>query len=235
MLGRNDRFKGLPWYQLASESQVLVGGAGGIGSWLCLLLTRAGFPTTVLDFDIIEPHNLGGQLFGNTNLSSHKVIALKEVAAYLSDHNLLNPMVKKVDSNTFTSPIVITAFDNIKARKDMYLKWKSVYIENPVVGDVNAIFIDPRLEAEQLFIYTIRGDDYERMKEYEEKHLPDDDTIQDAECTAKQTSHVAAIIAGLIVSILTNHITNVSTGFEERFIPFKFKLFTPLMLIQNEF
>ena len=57
-----DRFKDAPWFPERDEV-VMIGGAGGIGSWLTFLLVRAGFKPTVYDFDVIEEHNIGGQLF----------------------------------------------------------------------------------------------------------------------------------------------------------------------------
>ena len=53
-----DRFKDAPWFPQRDEL-VMIGGAGGIGSWLSFFLVRAGFKPTVYDFDVIEEHNLG--------------------------------------------------------------------------------------------------------------------------------------------------------------------------------
>ena len=58
----SSRFKDAPWFP-KEETNVIVGGAGGIGSWLTLLLSRAGFYPVVYDFDVLEGHNLAGQLY----------------------------------------------------------------------------------------------------------------------------------------------------------------------------
>ena len=223
---KHNRFKGLPWYN-RSDVPVLLGGCGGIGSWTAMLLTRAGFKVTVIDFDIIEATNLGGQLFFNNSLGISKVEGIFKIASELSDSSEFIIIKEKVDKNTFTNKIVITAFDNMEARRNMYNKWLSFNS-----GNEESIFIDPRLEAEHLFIYTIRGTDYDRMDDYEANHLKDDSEVAEAECTAKQTSHVAAIIAGTIVSILTNHITNMFDidRLEVRSVPYKVEQFMPLVL-----
>lgn len=54
----SSRFKDAPWFP-KEETAIIVGGAGGIGSWLSLLLSRAGFYPIVYDYDRLEEHNLG--------------------------------------------------------------------------------------------------------------------------------------------------------------------------------
>ena len=52
---RFERFKDATWF--GANLECIIGGCGGIGSWLCFLLTGAGFRITVVDFDKIEAHN----------------------------------------------------------------------------------------------------------------------------------------------------------------------------------
>ena len=73
-----DRFKDAPWFPKQGET-VMVGGAGGIGSWLCFLLARAGFNIIVHDFDRIEEHNTGGQLFRQSDIGALKVDAVASI------------------------------------------------------------------------------------------------------------------------------------------------------------
>ena len=47
------RFKLLPYVKEAKKKKVLIVGAGGIGSWTALFLSRVGYKLMVIDFDII--------------------------------------------------------------------------------------------------------------------------------------------------------------------------------------
>jgi sulfur carrier protein ThiS adenylyltransferase len=62
-----------------SEKKVFVGGAGGLGSNVCLMLVRAGVGhITVIDFDRVEASNLNRQQYFRDQIGTAKVTALKE-------------------------------------------------------------------------------------------------------------------------------------------------------------
>lgn len=217
------RFKDAPWYSSGGEPiNVLVGGAGGIGSWTSLLLARAGFIPIVYDFDSLEEHNLGGQLYNEKSIGMIKVDALQTIVRDFTGEEVVS-MNEELNSDTPTHTYCIAAFDNMKARTIMYSKWKETYGNDPT-----AIFIDSRLTAEQMWIYCIRGGDYNTQLEYATDHLLTDDQIEETACTMKQTSHAAAMIASHIVGFFTNHITNVKEGEKMRAIPFYWEYFIPM-------
>ena len=93
------------------------------------------------------------------------------------------------------------------------------------------IFIDGRLLMEQMQIFCVRGDKPNDIKRYEEEFLFDDSEVDDDLCTAKQTTHSAAMIAGFMTGFLTNHSTNVSLKKEAREVPFMTEYFIPLNLM----
>lgn len=222
MADLRNRFKDAPWFPGAEEISCIVGGAGGIGSWLSTLLTRAGFMPVVYDFDIIEYHNIGGQLYSKADIGLKKVDALHKFLVNYSDVDIVT-MDEKYEEGSMTGEFVFSAFDNMKARKDMFNTWLEFNKDNP-----NAIFIDGRLTMEQIQIFCVTPD---KAEEYQKEHLFDDSEVEEAPCTMKQTSHTAAIIAGLMVSFFTNHITNVREGKQIRQVPFFYEYFTPLNMV----
>lgn len=219
-----DRFKDAPWFP-DREEIVMVGGAGGIGSWLTFFLVRAGFRPTVYDFDVIEEHNLGGQLFRPNDIGSLKVNALSDIIHKFCGEQI-NTVSDAINAESPTHYFMFSAFDNMKARKDLFEVWKRS-IEN---CPVTPIFIDGRLEMEQLQIFAITP---ENMNQYEQEHLFDDSEVEDAPCTMRQTSHSAAMIASHMVAIFTNHITNIYEREVVRDVPFFYEHFIPVTLTET--
>ena len=226
----HSRFSSAPWYSENTETFVMVGGAGGIGSWVSLLLARAGFKPIIYDFDTLETHNMSGQLFGQRHIEQQKVVALQEIIKDFTGEDVL-VFDERIDKQTPANNYTIAAFDNMKARRDMFETWNNTFGDNE-----DAIFIDGRLTGEQMFIFSIKGGKTHHLEriEYMQNHLPGDDEVEDAPCTLKQTSHSAAMIASHIVAFFTNFITNVKAGEEEREVPFSWEYFIPMNMVTQQ-
>src|SRR5688572_23131695 len=101
MTQKYDRFKDAPWFRQGVRPSVLIGGAGGIGSWLTVLLNRAGFETFVFDFDMLEAVNMAGQLFMHKSIGKPKVDALAEIVKELCQDDII-ANYEKLDESTMT-------------------------------------------------------------------------------------------------------------------------------------
>lgn len=222
------RFKDASW--LGHNEECIVGGAGGISSWLAFLLARANFKPVVYDFDTLEPHNIGGQLYPISGIYKPKVVVLSEVIKQFSEVDIW-AMNEKYTSESMTDRFVFSGFDNMEARKTMFTLW-SDYVANTAALKSECIFIDGRLLAEQLQIFCITGDNQESISRYFSEFLFSDEEVPDAPCTMKQTSHAAAMIASFMVGYFTNHIHNIRTNSKSRHIPFMREYYIPLDLMQ---
>lgn len=220
MIQQFDRFKDAPWFPKDREP-VLIGGSGGIGSWVTFFLARMGFTPMIYDFDVIEEHNMGGQLFRAEDIGKYKVVALSDITRDFCGMEITS-FVAKVDENTPTHHFVFSAFDNMKARRDLFEVWKKSIPGCPITP----IFIDGRLEMEQLQIYCVTPD---RIAEYEAT-LFDDSAVEDTPCTMKQSSHTAGLIASTMALLFTNHIANIYERQNCRFVPFYYEVFGPMVL-----
>jgi len=217
------RFKDAPWY---APQDIIVGGVGGIGSWLTLLLSRADHKLFIFDEDTVDFSNLGGQLYGVSSLGKKKTAALKDIIKDLSDNLEVTPMGRYLDSSP-TGNIVFSCFDNMSARRLMVEKWMEAQQakKSRDKKELN-IFIDARLEAETGIIYIVNSmSDYKRYME----EMFDDSVIPDAPCTFRATSHNAAMIASQMVSVFNNALANKLIGHEVRETPFKIEYELPTL------
>lgn len=226
-----NRFKEAPWFLSMPEeekaiipySTINIGGAGGIGSWTALFLSRAGFYTYVQDFDTIETHNIGGQFFRSDDIGFFKVDILQKLIYDFTGSHMCSVSTEAVGNYTPGYLFMVSAFDNMKARKMFFEAWKKSLI-NYGIGDKDGLFIDGRLSMEGYEIYCVTPD---KIKEYEETLFLDEE-VEDLPCTMKQTTHVAAMIGSQITALFTNHVTNIKAGKAIRSVPFKYTFFTPL-------
>lgn len=257
---RNLRFSGASWFPGENIVTCQVGGAGGIGSWLSFFLSRIGYNVVTYDFDIVEETNLAGQLYNVHSVGDYKVNALQNVIRISGgDEYLYTGVPEKITESTVKFPVCFSAFDNMQARKTLFSNWKESVNEwyeeiGPIIDNYRSItgntdipfallpttpiFIDGRLEAEQIQIFTcvVNFDVKITLENYlrYEATLFDDVPGDEPPCTMKQTSHTACMIGSLMTSIFTNHLTNCVEGFELRAVPFRTEIYTPGFVMQTE-
>lgn len=228
---RFTRFKDAPW--LGYEKNILIGGAGGIGSWLALLLSRAGFNVSIVDDDKIEPLNMAGQLFPTSSINNYKSQAVTAVCKMFCGEDLnINYFNDRLEKDFYifyatNAEIYCGAFDNMEARKIMFYDWKGRLEASNEENKKNFLLIDGRLTAEQIQIFCVTNDNY---KLYENKYLFDDKDVPDAPCSFKQTSHSAAMIGSHMTAFITNFVSNLLKD-EGRALPLRWEYFIPLDIV----
>lgn len=193
------RFRDALWFSKIEQYKIpiIVGGVGGIGSWLTLFLSRvvsSETPIIIYDTDLVEEVNLAGQLYKITDIGKSKTNAVKKITEEFSKNvNIITET--RYDNSSLSSPVMFSAFDNMAARRVMFDNWKKESVKYN-----ESIFIDGRLLAEQLQVFFVTP---ERIPLYE-KHLFTDDKVAELSCSYKQTSHFAATIAAKMVQGFTN-------------------------------
>jgi molybdopterin/thiamine biosynthesis adenylyltransferase len=219
MNAKHARFSEAQWYD-SELPEVSIGGVGGIGSWLALFLGRIGIPMYIHDMDIVDETNMAGQFYSIKDIGS-----TKEIAVERGVHQYCGPIsIDKMGLFTDTSfccAIAFSAFDNMAARKLMFEAWKR--------NSDKEIFIDGRMLMEQGMIFAVTPD---RIEAYE-KHLFDDNEVQDQPCSAKAVSHGGAGIASLMTAVFTNYMSNKKLGFNAREVPFKFDYNYQLLMFEQ--
>jgi molybdopterin/thiamine biosynthesis adenylyltransferase len=225
------RLKGAEWFPLAYKKEVLILGQGGIGSWATLFYSRIGCTIHSYDMDTFEDHNMSGQMVAEDAIGKPKVEAVANVVRSFSPDASIITHNEAYSQDSPTADIVICGFDNMKARKIAFVKWVD-YVQNRAPDKSKCFFQDGRLLAETLQIFNIAGNDLEGMKKYYKEHLFDDSEVEEVDCTFKQTSHCAGMIASHMVALFTNWLTKSHNG-TFRKIPFLYQHVIPLNLTEN--
>lgn len=227
-------FKNADWYNTFSGN-ILIGGAGGTGSWTSLFLSRNGYDITIIDNDTIEERNLGGQFYDKASVGKKKVYSLSENINKFSE-SIVSICSDFIDKETITYfndfKIIFSCFDNITARRILFESWYKFNKDN-LKSKINLpIFIDLRLSLELCQIYCINN--IERAEKYLNNNLPEENAIKEDVCSMKQTTSNAALIAALGVNFLNNNLVNYKYDDNVRDVPFFFEYFQPLNLIRND-
>lgn len=201
------RFSDADWYQPGIE--VVLGGAGGIGSWACFYLSRMEANIYVYDFDTIDETNMAGQLYPISSIGKNKAEAIAEVCRDFSGNTNIE-CLGKFEEGSMVAPFTFSAFDNMSARKTMFDAWCKL--------EDKELFVDGRMLAEQGIIYFVTP---AKIEDYL-KTLFSDDEVVEQPCSMKATSHCGAMIASYMVSGYNNYIANKKLGFEAREVPFMY-------------
>jgi molybdopterin/thiamine biosynthesis adenylyltransferase len=224
-LPQHTRFSELPWYDpMFGPQWITVGGAGGIGSWLSAVLSRAGYALHIWDPDIIDDTNFGGQLYTREYNGKQKSEAVVELCRSLGAQQTLAGD-GRFEKGAVVSPICFSAFDNMNARKALFETWVETIQSLSPDEKKASIFIDGRMLAEAGHIYWVTPDKIEQYR----TQLFDDKEVQDQPCSAKATSHCGAFISSLMMAGFTNWVTNVKLDVDAREVPFKFEFELPLL------
>lgn len=234
------RFSGAIWYNQVQKKIILLAGLGGIGSWTALLLSRLNPNILYLyDNDSVEEANMSGQLFGSTHIGDSKVEAITQTLHGFSNfYRIIGYSERYSNETCIPSKIMICGFDNMESRRAFYNSWYTcVFSESPEKRK-HYLFIDGRLSAETLQVLCIRGDDDYNKDRYVKEWLFSDDDAEPTQCSYKQTSFMANMIASIIVNLFVNFCANELEGEEapmiERDLPFLTVYDASMMMFTTE-
>lgn len=229
------RFQGAPWFKGVQESYISVMGLGGIGSWTALLTSRLN-PKNInlFDQDIVEEVNMSGQLYSMNSVGSTKSREIANFIRSYSNYYVLDTYgnVTEHTNHSVIYPICICGFDSMDARRIAFNLWKDNATNS--ISKNKYVFIDGRLAAEEFQIYCISGDRQDLIDKYEKTALFADSEAEQTQCSYKQTSFCAAMIASFIISILVNSIYNLTSPDIPRFVPYFTYYNAELMMLKTE-
>jgi hypothetical protein len=219
-----DRFQDAGWLP-EPNTDVLIVGAGGTGSFLTFFLASSGFNCHVFDFDKVDEVNTGSQLFGEKYIGTSKVVAIFKVVKEFCNETI-NIYNKKYVKGSMVCPIVFSCIDTMAARRDLFSNWNKHYGKNP-----KAIFIDGRLLPDDIRVFSIIGGAKRNIKDFLENRLPLDSEVPDTICSYKQTRDSSALLAINMQNRLKNHTMNLRQKTKGFSVPYYTKEILPLGLL----
>lgn len=209
------------------QDRVYIIGAGATGSWLTLILGKLGVDTiSVIDYDVIEEHNLPNQFFKNNQVGMFKVNALQknmndyyskigkgidkctaavgtppnENTSSISFENLNTAIQGDIKyGNTAT---VFCLVDSMKARKEILEGLLSV-------GCNNIRFIETRMGLTGYRIYDIDLSNNKEIEKYKETLYSDEDAEVSACGTSQSIVSTAMQCASHAVGLWLGNMNNV--------------------------
>lgn len=190
---RAEQWRGLDFYSPTRQDKVLVIGVGHIGSFVTYYLARLGVKDiTVVDFDVVESHNLPHQFLAESLVKDVsedtrilKVDILKQSVDFMvRDANVkyipskIEDAYREVMQNPPTA--IFVCVDSMLVRKWIFDNFKIC----------NCLFVDVRTGGQFVNVYSIMGtkSDYG----YYENSLYSDDEVAPLPCTGTAIIDVAA-------------------------------------------
>ena len=230
------RFSSAIWYDKIREQSIILAGAGGIGSYVGFLLSRI-HPAriTIYDDDVVEEGNLSGQLYSDRHIGLQKVAALANIMGGFSRYYSYRAFCERFTADSPAGNIMICGFDNMASRRVFYQRWKAHVMSLPEEERKNCLYIDGRLAAEEFQVLCIQGNNTLHMEKFEREWLFSDEEAEATQCSYKQTSFCANMIASVMVNLFVNFIANKCEPLVDRAIPFFTYYDASQMFFKEEF
>lgn len=228
---KTTRFSGADWADQLEE--IMIVGIGGIGSWLTLNLSRIGHNLYIVDPDMVDETNVtGGQMYRDFDIGRHKVHSVVDIARQFGCTGGIISVDDVFTGETGVVPIMMTGLDSMEARKLVFEEWnKDREVSkkgNLLDGANNHLLIDGRLTMEMMEIIAVQGSNEEQIERYKREFLFDDEEADVLDCTTKQSTFGAMMIASLMTATLCNFLTNKKLGEEFREVPFYQRFHLPI-------
>lgn len=175
-------------FRANNRTRIVIIGAGGIGSWVSLCLSKEGFKSIeVWDGDIIEAHNRPSQYFSKNGINK-----AEELARTIPN---VTAIPRMWDGETLSASIVVLAVDNMEIRKRIVETQKA------------SLIIDGRIGGEFIRVLSVSPVDFGSKEYYLDSWYPSEEASKQP-CTARSIADVGFLITFFIVSLIRQFLAN---------------------------
>lgn len=178
---------------LFADRRIDVIGVGATGSRIVLELAKLGIRNIhIWDFDVVEAHNIGNQIFGLEDVGQLKVEALARIV-HRDTGITIYPHNKKVVGPEDWGKVIFMLPDTMACRKELFDNGKIKY--NLGID----LLLETRMGADSGRVYAINPSNADHIGQYE-KTLYDDTKTEASACGAQVTvGATAAFVASTAV------------------------------------
>jgi threonine dehydrogenase-like Zn-dependent dehydrogenase len=191
-----------------SNLRVCIVGAGSIGSFTALALTKMGIQHLALwDRDVVELHNISNQFYTRDAIDTPKVIAvLNECKRYTPSEIDIECFNNFYDGQGMERyDVVIALTDNIEGRKAAF--------EASQKSPKTQLFVDGRMGAELFRSFAFNPHDSTLSTEYFNDYI-DGVVNEELPCTARSIIYNVAFAASVITSFVKKFVCDQKMPFQ---------------------
>lgn len=176
---------------------ILLIGCGGTGSWAYVALKKMGAScVNVVDFDVIEAHNVASQSYNKKDIGKIKSLTLfKDDAGDIAFVGTFEEYFKS-ESWKIRYPIVICAIDSMDERIKL---WDIIKKRNDV-----ELFLDPRIGGELLRLYAVDPLDSKAVTFYESQLYPSS-KADPLPCGSRQIVYTTMFTGALVANYVKKY------------------------------
>lgn len=182
---------------------IMIIGAGGIGSWVTLVLAKMGCANlTVIDFDKVEKHNLPSQFYSEQHIGKFKAVALREVVDAMAKQSITSfpDKFENVEFKTLpvSSPrVLICAVDSLKARQSIW----------PIIKGFPSLemYVDARMGGETMRLLVTNMKDDEQKARYEKRLFSKTTKPHKEACSTWAIAYNTLAIEGMVGSVVKKY------------------------------
>lgn len=194
--------------QKLQELRIAIIGAGSIGSFTALALTKMGIHHLSLwDVDVVELHNVSNQFFTREALDTPKVVAVQaECKRYTPNEIEVEVFNEFYDGQNLDNyDVVIALTDNIEGRKSAF--------EAAQKSFKTTLFIDGRMGGELFRTFAFNPKDATLSKEYYDDYI-DGVVNEELPCTARTIIYNVLMASALITSFVKKFVNSEAMPFQ---------------------
>jgi hypothetical protein len=202
------------------EDPALVIGAGAIGSKVVIELVKLGCTNiTIVDYDIVENHNISNQYFAQSDIGIAKAEAIKQEALrHNTSANIIAKICEFDYEDRYPYKYVFICVDDMDVRRELMKKYSR--------SKTTKFIVEARMSYDMFFIYTVTNIDIYK-KWLNVSKYSNEDTSEESACGSKiSLGATSSLCAGFMLHSFINFLNEKPVEWSLTVITYPFEIIT---------